>query len=159
MISFDKIYDMALIVIQDYRLEKLNERNQEAFVALMNSMLITSIPDFNGCLTNLSYEKKQEQIMENGEPKMIDKYYFTNDLSPKEISILAKIVVYTWFKRQTQDIRQIELHLSGRAFNVKSEQANLKVKSEYLDKLKEDYIQEINEYQLENLDKLSFFSY
>lgn len=153
---FDEIYDLALVVIEDYQLNNIYRQDKKTFFNFMRGLLTLGIPDFNGCLTDLSFHKNEIQPLEE-DTEPIEIWEFDNELSLKEKSILAKIVVYNWFKGKVQDVRQFQLHLTTREFNIKSEQANLKQKSEYLDKLKEDYLQEISEYQAHNLNKLPFF--
>lgn len=156
--SFEEIYDLSLVVITDYKLDMAYKADPEIFYTYMKGLILNSIPDFDGCLINLDYSEQEiEYLDESGISKKVKRYFFNEELSRKEKSILSKIIVYTWFKRQIQDVTQFQLHLTTRDFNIKSEQANLKVKSEYLDKLKEDYLQEINEYQIANIDKLPFF--
>lgn len=156
--EFEEIYDLSLVVIQDYKLDKIYKTEPEIFYTFMRGLLTVGIPDFNGCLNDLSYSSEEiEFLNENGESIKRTVYFFNNELTLKEKSILSKIVVYNWFKNKVQDVTQFQLHLSTRDFQIKSEQANLKQKSEYLDKLKEDYLQEINEYQSSNLDRLPFF--
>lgn len=154
---FEEIYDLALVVIQDYKLNNIYKTNPEVFYTFMRGLLTVGIPDFNGCLNDLSYNYEEIETLNEGQTIKVKRYYFINELTLKEKSILSKIVVYNWFKNKVQDVTQFQLHLSTRDFQIKSEQANLKQKSEYLDKLKEDYLQEINEYQGANLDKLPFF--
>lgn len=155
---FEDIYDLALVVIQDYKLDNIYKTESEIFYTFMRGLLTVGIPDFNGCLNDLSYNSEEiEFLNESGEPIKRTVYFFNNELTLKEKSILSKIIVYNWFKNKVQDVTQFQLHLSTRDFQIKSEQANLKQKSEYLDKLKEDYLQEINEYQGANLDMLPFF--
>jgi hypothetical protein len=62
------------------------------------------------------------------------------------------IIVYEWFLRETQDVRQFNNHLQTRDFKVFSEANNLKQKSDYSDKLREKYLYEIQQYQLNKLD-------
>ena len=81
-----------------------------------------------------------------------DDSYFNADLTSKEQSILAMIIVYEWFLRETQDVRQFNNHLQTRDFKVFSEANNLKQKSDYSDKLREKYLYEIQQYQLNKLD-------
>lgn len=154
---FEEIYDLALVVIQDYKLDNIYKTNPEVFYTFMRGLLTVGIPDFNGCLNDLSYNYEEIETLNEGQTIKVKRYYFNNELTPKEKTILSKIVVYNWFKGKVQDVRQFELHLSTRDFQIKSEANNLKEKSTYLDKLKEDYLQEINEYQSANLDKLPFF--
>lgn len=153
---FEEIYDLAMIVIEDYKLNNIYKQDSKVFFNFMRGLLTLGIPDFKGCLTDLSFHKYEIQpLLENESP--VEVYEFDNELSLEEKSILSKIIVYNWFKSKVQDVRQFQLHLNTRDFQIKSEQANLKQKSEFLDKIKEDYLQEISNYQAIHLDKLPFF--
>lgn len=156
---FLNIYDRALVVIQDFRLDNLYEMDYKTFILFMKGFLVNGIDLFNGCLVNLDYEDIEEEetiINEDGEEETITvtNSYFLNNLTTKEQSILAMIVVYNWFDRELQDVRQFGLHLTTRSFKVVTENQNFAKRSEHLDKLREKYLQEINNYQIENMDKL-----
>lgn len=160
--DFEKIYDRFLMVINDYHLNNLAKTNYSAFLKFLEGLLINSIDLFNGVLTDLSYEKVEvEEVvtLDNGEQKTITrtKTRFKNELSSKEISILAMICVYCWMENKVLDVSQFELHLDTKSFNVKSEQANLKQKESVLNDIREKYQHEIVEYQNENIEKLPFF--
>lgn len=155
---FEEIYDLALVVIQDYKLDNIYKSDPEVFYTFMRGLLTVGIPDFNGCLNDLSYSSEEIEILnEGGEPIKRTVYFFNNELTLKEKSILSKIVVYNWFKSHINDLTQFSLHLNTRDFKVLSEANNLKERTSYLDRMKEDYLQEINEYQGTNLNKLPFF--
>ena len=142
---FEKVYDRALIVIEDYKLNKLAEQDYEAFLFYLQGTLERSIPDFTSCNTDLSYNEVED---ENGNMVMA----FDNELSNKEINILSSIMVYNWFSRKVQDVTQFQGHLSNKEFKAHSEANNLKEKSEYLDRLREKYNQDIVDYQVEAMD-------
>ena len=142
---FEKVYDRALIVIEDYKLNKLAEQDYEAFLLYLQGTLERSIPDFTSCNTDLSYNEVED---ENGNMVMA----FDNELSNKEINILSSIMVYNWFSRKVQDVTQFQGHLSNKEFKAHSEANNLKEKSEYLDRLREKYNQDIVDYQVEAMD-------
>lgn len=142
---FEKVYDRALMVIEDYKLNKLAEQDYEAFLLYLQGTLERSIPDFTSCNTDLSYNEVED---ENGNMVMA----FDNELSNKEINILSSIMVYNWFSRKVQDVTQFQGHLSNKEFKAHSEANNLKEKSEYLDRLREKYNQDIVDYQVEAMD-------
>ncbi len=151
MTYFNEIYDRALVVIQDYKLDNLAKTDYASFLLFMKGFLRNSIDYFSQTLTDLSWTDnviiKQD---EDGNNVEYDNSYFNNDLTTKEQSILAMIVVYNWFLRETQDVRQFELHIKTRDYQLYSESANLKQKIEYLDKLREEYLYEIQQYQINN---------
>lgn len=142
---FEKVYDRALMIIEDYKLNKLAEQDYEAFLLYLQGTLERSIPDFTSCNTDLSYNEVED---ENGNMVMA----FDKELSNKEINILSSIMVYNWFSRKVQDVTQFQGHLSNKEFKAHSEANNLKEKSEYLDRLREKYNQDIVDYQVEAID-------
>lgn len=153
MTPFTNIYDKALVVIQDYKLDNLANKDYASFLIFMKGMLESSIDLFNGTLKDLSWtERVDTEELQDGSVIEVDDSYFNADLTSKEQSILAMILVYNWFLRETQDVRQYNLHLKTRDYQLYSESNNLKQKSDYLDKLREKYLYEIQQYQLNNLD-------
>lgn len=141
---FDRVYDRALIIIEDYKLNRLAEEDYESFLLYLQGNLERSIPDFTSCNTDLSYEEVED---DDGNKVMA----FVNDLSSKEINILSSIMVYNWFSRKVNDVTQFQGHLNNKEFKVHSEAQNLKEKSEYLDRLREKFNQDITDYQLEDV--------
>ena len=158
MTNFEEIYSLAKVTIIDYKMDKLIKANYSAFLELMRSLLVVGIPDFNGTLTDLSTTSEVvETENENGTKTVTTQYYFVNDLSPKEKSILAKIVVRDWWRTKIQETTAFQPKLSFREFKQIGTEQNLKQKSEYADKLEEDISRAIIEYQVENLSKLPYF--
>lgn len=141
---FDRVYDRALIIIEDYKLNRLAEEDYESFLLYLQGNLERSIPDFTSCNTDLSYEEVED---DDGNKVMT----FVNDLSSKEINILSSIMVYNWFSRKVNDVTQFQGHLNNKEFKAHSESQNLKEKSEYLDRLREKFNQDITDYQLEDV--------
>lgn len=153
MTPFSEIYDRALIVIRDYKLNDLANKNYASFLLFMKGFLETSIDLFNGTLNDLSWTESIEvETDDEGNEIEHDNSYFNETLTSKEKSILAMIVVYNWFLKETQDVTEFNLHLKTRDFQVLSEANNLRQKSEYLDRLREKYLYEIQQYQLNNLE-------
>lgn len=155
MVAFTEIYDRALVTMQDYTLDKLAETNYNAFLLFMKSLLKSGIPFFNCCLNSLDYHDEAElEINENGEEVIVINTYFDADLTTKEQSILAMVLVYEWFKRDVNDARQYRQKLNTRDFKAESSYQSLQKRSEYLDKMKEQICQEIQNYQVDNMDSL-----
>lgn len=146
MTPFTNIYELALVTIQDYKLDYLAKNDLESFMVYLRGILLSVIPTFSGdCRQSLDYEEN-----EDGE------WAFSNTLTPSEQGILADTMVLKWFSRNTNDLTQINLHLQGRDKKNHAEATNLKEKSEYLDRLREKIKQAITDYQLEaeNLVKI-----
>ena len=153
--SFESIIDRSMSLIKDYRLDNLYKNDKESFIIFMSSLLLNSIDDFStSCLTDLSYHTETET---NENLEDVNRYYFDNDLSNKEISILSKGLAINWMSRNVLDVEQMNLKLNTKNFRSYSEANNLQRKQETLDRLKEEYSRNIEEYQLSNLSKLHFF--
>lgn len=133
---FSQIYDLALIVIKDYNIEHLFATDIYSFNTLMEGMLVRSIPKFVGCAKSLDYNFTEDGVE------------FNRVLSTTEQVILADLMVLTWFESNMNDIRQMNLHLTGRDFKMYAESQNLKEKSETFDRLREKVRQDICDYQL-----------
>ena len=135
--------DLALTVVNDYKLVKLYNKSLTDFKTQCDSWLIGAIPNFTDCRQDLSYD--------------INTRTFIADLTNLEIKILADLWAIEWFTRHTQDATQIDLKLStSGGFITHSESQNLKEKSTYLDKLREKVLQKITEYQLLDPNIYSF---
>lgn len=141
---FEKVYDRALVIIQDYKLDNLARSDYESFLLYLQGILERSIPDFTSCNTDLSYE---EIVGDDGNKSIA----FVNDLSNKEVNILSSIMVYNWFSSKINDVTQFQGHLSNKEFKAHSEAQNLKEKSEYLDRLREKYNQDIVDYEIDSI--------
>lgn len=139
MTSFDDVIDLALIEINDYRLTKLYEnQTSENFNNYVDGFLITAIPLFTKCRQSLEYN--------------LDERTFLNDLTTSEQSILAKLWILQWYRKDNQTYALYRQHLQNSgSFKNHSESQNLKENSIYADKLKEEIDRLIVAYQLENI--------
>ena len=137
--SFDDVIDLALVEINDYRLNKLYEKGEEEdFNTYVDGILITAIPLFKNCKKVLSYN--------------IEERTFTLELSSLEITILAKLWVLQWYRKDNQTYALYRQHLQNSgSFKNHSESQNLKENSTYADKLAEDIDRLMVAYQLEDI--------
>lgn len=156
---FVNIYNLSLVTINSYKIERLKKVSYEAFTEYMRSMLTVGIPEFKGCLQSLNYHSEEIEVENQETHEMENKivWYFDNDLTLDEQSILAKIVVYKWWCSLIQETTAFQPKLNYREFKQLGTDQNLKQKSEYKDRLREEFNQDICAYQLENLDKIPFF--
>ena len=139
---FDTIIDLALTLIDDYKLIKLYNQSQVKFLTFCDSLLISAIPNFFRCNQSLDYDVNLRQ--------------FNNELTNAEISILADLWILEWFKKETQDSRKINALLqSSGSFKSHSAAQNLKEKYLYLNGLREKVEQKMTNYQLQNIDNIS----
>ena len=140
--SFDEIIDLALTLIDDYKLVKLYNQSQTKFLAYCDSLLVAAVANFFRCNQSLDYDTTTRQ--------------FNNQLTSAEISILADLWILEWFKKETQDSSKINALLqSSGSFKSHSAAQNLKEKSTYLDGLREKVEQKMTNYQLQNIDNIS----
>jgi len=140
---FEKVIDMALLVIQDFRLDNLYNVNKATFDLLFEGWLRKAKPKFVGCLQSLDIDLETKS--------------FISILSDKEIDILADGIVIVWFTNKVQDVSEFGGHMSDSEFKKHSEANNLAKKKEYLDGLQEKMRQDITDYHIQNLDKLVGF--
>lgn len=140
--SFNTIYDRALMVIDDYHLNELAQTNTTSFIKFWQGILTLSVPLFIQCENDLTYDVAEES--------------FNSTLTEMEINILSEIMVLNWFESKTNIVSQFELKLTNREFKTYSESANLKEKRNYLNRLREKYRQDIEDYQLspENFESI-----
>lgn len=141
--SFDKIIDLALVTVDDYKLVKLYNQSQEGFQKWCDGFLLSAIPNFFQCRQSLEYDATTRQ--------------FVSDLTETEISILADLWVISWLLRETQNSAKINalLQTSG-SFKTHAASQNLKEKSFYLDGLREKVYQKITDYQLQDISNITF---
>lgn len=139
--SFDKIIDLALVTVDDYKLVKLYNQSQQGFQQWCDGFLLSAIPNFFQCRQSLEYDTTTRQ--------------FVSDLTNIEISILADLWIIEWFDRETQNSAKINalLQTSG-SFKTHAASQNLKEKSAYLDGLREKVYQKITDYQLQDISSI-----
>lgn len=156
---FEQIYDRATSLWTDYRLDNLYSSNQESFKLLLKGFLLNSIDEFDSCLTDLSWSENSETT-ENADGTTTTKvsYSFDNDLSSKEIRILALGMCIAWFEKDLHDVTQFRLHLNVKDYRAMSEQANIKQRQEILDRMREEHDRNINEYLNSNIKKFPYFN-
>lgn len=144
--TFETVYDRALITIDDYQLNALAQADYEAFLLHLQGILERAIPDFTVCHSDLTYDTESTPVA------------FAVTLNNKEINILAELMVYNWFDGKINDVTQFQGHLNNKEFKSHSEGANLKEKSERLDRLREKINQDMVDYELGDLSAIPFFA-
>lgn len=139
MTSFDDVIDLALVEVNDYRLTKLyKNQSQDDFNTYVDGFLISAIPLFTKCKQSLNYDLQGRA--------------FISDLSSLEKTILAKLWVLQWYRKDNQTYALYRQHLQNSgSFKNHSESQNLKENSTYADKLMEDIDRLMIAYQLEDI--------
>lgn len=131
--SFEEIYDLAKIIITDYRIDKLYETSKESFMQYFKGLLISGLSEFvDNSLTDLSYTDNA----------------FNNVLSVSEKSILAYTIVLRWYESVSNDILALRPKLTSRQFKQVDISSSMKQRQEIIDKLGEKINDMINTYQL-----------
>lgn len=141
MTPFDKVIDLALITVDDYKLLKLYNQSEVGFKKWCDGFLISAIPNFFRCRQSLEYDTITRE--------------FVSDLTTTEISILADLWIIEWFNRETQNSVSINALLQSGSFKTHSAAQNLKEKGIYLDAMWERVNQKITDYQLQDIDSIS----
>lgn len=158
MVTFKNILDRAYTTLfTDYKLDKLVQVDEQAFYDFLGGFLVNSTDIFDSCLTDLSYHEETRVIEKDNKFVTVTDYVFDNELTSKEIYILSLGVALGWYKKQLDDVTQYKLHLSNKDFKSYSEQQNLQRRLERLGAMEEDLSEEIQKYQIQNLDKLPYF--
>lgn len=141
--SFDDIQDMFLVVVRDYKLDTLYQSSQTNhttdFTTYLDGFLIVAIPEFDNCTKDLESANFTSRT-------------FPFDLTLKEKLILSKWMVIKWFDKEIQDVIQFNNFLSNTDFQMYSNANNLKSKSDYSDHMREKVYQDMQNYDLKNID-------
>lgn len=137
--TFEEIYDLAKIIITDYRLDSLYQQSQEQFMKYFKGLLVSGMSEFiDNSLTDLSYTDDA----------------FNNVLSVQEKSILAYTIVLRWYESIQNDVLALRSKLTSRQFKQVDISSSMKQRQENIDKLVEKINDMIIRYQLSNYDKL-----
>lgn len=139
MTSFDKIENLALGIIEDYKLAKLNETDPELLQKFCDGLLLNSLPQFTECRQGLDYDTAART--------------FSADLTDLETYILSRYWIIAWWERETNNAAQIALKLGIKnQYSYNSESQNFKEKQNVIDKLREEVDRATQDYLLLDLD-------
>lgn len=138
--AVSEIFDMALVSIQDYKLNNLYAKSprHEEWRNYLYGFLALAVSDFDNCTKSLNYDAATG--------------YFDSELNNKEKIILSRWIVYEWFVRETNNILQFNNQLNDNDFKRYSEANNLQQKSEYRDRTREIVMQMMVDYEKELID-------
>ena len=145
--SFDEVIDLGLVLVDDYKLNKLYTNSPEGFYKFCDGILIKSIPNFVNCNQSLDY------IVNYSENPPVRE--FVNTLTMYEKDILADYWALEWFTRETQVASRINAALQNSgSFKSHSEAMNLKAKESYLNGLRVKVAQKCVDYESMNLSNI-----
>lgn len=137
---FTDIFDLAMITINDYRLNNLAQSDPASFYTVLQGFMVRACADAQGTLVDLSYDTVSKT--------------FNNDIPFYVQNIIANFLVYYWFNSLVNDITQVNLHLQGRDKKTFSSAQNLKEKAVYVSNLYQRSHQMITDYQNQNLTNI-----
>ena len=137
--TFEEIYDLALVSIVDYKLNKLYAQSETDFATYLKGLLLKHLSDFTNCKYDLD-------VITN-----VAGNTFTVDLNMKEKSIIANLLVLSWWEKETYDATKITSYFSGGDIKRLSEANNLKEKRSTMDEVREKISQEMMDYGLINI--------
>lgn len=143
MTSFDKVEELALSVIEDYKLGKLYENDYTSFQRFCDNLLFNALPQFTECRQDLGYDADTRE--------------FAADLTNLETYILSRYWVIAWWERENNNSAQIALKLGIKnQYSYNSESQNFKEKQNVIDKLREEVDRATQRYLLLDLDSYGF---
>ena len=134
--SASEIYDLMMQKTADYRLLTLFESSENDFEDYLEAWLKFAIVDFDICEQVLSYDCVTKT--------------FSVILTIENQVILSMLMMKHWMIKNVNDITQMNLHITDRDFKVASEAMNLREKSSYLNMIKEECSQLLNNYGYKN---------
>jgi len=134
--SASEIYDLMMQKTADYRLLTLFESSESDFEDYLEAWLKFAIVDFYMCEQVLTYTSSTK--------------LFSVVLTTENQVILATLMMKHWMTKNVNDITQMNLHITDRDFKVASEAMNLREKASYLNMIKEECSQLLNNYEYRN---------
>ena len=117
MTPYDDILDLALVSIEDYRLNKVAVDSPVDFKLILEGFMVRGLSNFDNCKKDLS--DRNDEL-----------HRFNIKLDDVEKSIIADWTVITWLDKEINDTRQITSMLQNRnEAHRYSEANNLKAKT------------------------------
>jgi hypothetical protein len=130
--SLSEVYDVFMMTITDYRLTDLFNSSQPDFENYLQAWLKFAISDFTVCDQSLTFDNITNE--------------FLVDLTDENKIMLSKLMTRYWLQKSVNDVTQFNLHVTDRDFKVASESQNLREKVAYLNVVKEDCSQKLQDY-------------
>lgn len=135
---FSAVEDLALVTIQDYKLDQLYEKNPLDWETFLSGFVVRASLHFTDSKTDLSYDLEQKA--------------FINDLSNAEINILVYLFIEMWIERISQNLTQIVSTMTPSDAKRTNVPAMVKEQQYKLDVAREKNSQRITEYGYANAD-------
>jgi hypothetical protein len=143
--SFSEVYDLFMQQVTDYRLTDLFETSEPDFENYLLAWLEYAVAEFTDiCDQDISFDDDDDE--------------FTVTLTRENKVILATLMMKYWLQKNVNDITQMNLHITDRDFKVASEAQNLREKVAYLNVVKEQCSQMLNDYGYKKVDWTEWFN-
>ena len=139
-----EVFDLFMQEVNDYRLIELFNVSEDDFEDFLQAWLEYSIVEFDVCDQDLTFD---------GTTKL-----FTATLNSTNKVVLATLMMKYWLQKSVNDITQMNLHVTDRDFKMPSEAMNLKEKTVYLNVVKEQCSQLLNDYSYKRNDWADWFN-
>ena len=136
MTLFTEIYDLFLVMVRDYKLDKLYDSSTTDFETYLKGFLMKAIPKFTNTKQPLTYTGTS----------------FDNDLTVKENDILSTLMCIEWLTKEVNDVTQFTNSLNDTDFKRYSESQNLTSKKARYNDLREIVNQDMVDYDLKTTD-------
>ena len=131
--AYNLIFDLFMVQIKDWKLDALYAVSVPNFETFLEGFLIQVVPEFSVfCDQSLDRDDTANT--------------FDETLTDKNKQMLARLMIQMWMEKEVQDVRQMNLHITGKDWKTYSEAQNLKGKSDYLIIIKEKNSQSIIDY-------------
>lgn len=126
--NFTDVYDMFMVTVQDYQLDKLYQTSADNLNTFLQSFLKYAINDVSGfCdIPNLM----EDADFTAGE--------FSVDIGQYNVILLAEYMKRSWAKRQIDYVTQLQALLTDTDFKRFSEANNLQAKIAYYGSIEEN---------------------
>lgn len=132
--KYSEIYDLFLLKINDWKLDKLYTVNPDIFETVLHGYMVVALPQFRNCNQDLSRDDSLQIFIET--------------LSEENKNIIASLMVEKWLEKEVNDIRQMALHIQDKDFKTYAEANNLKEKSNHWSRIIEQNSQMLTDYSL-----------
>jgi len=133
------INDLFMVLVEDYRLTALYQASVTNFNTYLEGFLMFAIEELDDiCTQDLTYS--------------IANQAFTATLTQRNKNMLAQLMTKYWMEKQVQDDLQMRVNVTDHDFKHTSMGANLKERSEVLNRKKEAISQLLIDYEYANND-------
>ena len=154
--------DWVMVVINDYKLDKLYVVNENALLDYLRGFILTGLTDFD-CLTPLTYSSHEVITTTTDENNQTTttttiEYEFDYDLSDDEKKIISEIAVAKYFKRFIHDVKARAPYINQREFKKDALAPIMKENDNWYKQLVSEYEADIANYYIKNIDKLDYWS-